>query len=144
MKPYWATYKVFFCLLLNKYHYMRIGTIMFCLMMLFISKSSFSQSAKTDSIKYFIVLYSVGEAWDTTKQFYEQKHFEDHSDFLGNLRKNKKIPIGARYSDKGMIILKAKNESDAIKIMEGDVSVKNKLFRFELNEMDVFYEGCLD
>lgn len=123
---------------------MRMRTVLFGMLLLFAGNSLFGQSTKTDSLKYFIVLYSVGEAWDTTKQFYEQKHFDDHSDFLSNLRKNKKIPIGARYSDKGMIILKAKNEAEALKIMEGDVSVKNKLFRFELFEMDVFYEGCLE
>ena len=110
----------------------------------FVSSILYSQNNKTDSIKYFVVLYTVGESWDTTKQFYEQKYFDDHSNFLSKLRKEKKVPLGARYGETGMITLKVKDEAEAKKIMDGDVSVKNKLFRFELYEMDVFYEGCLE
>ncbi len=29
--------------------------------------------------KYFIVLYTLGENWDTTKQYCEQQYFEQHS-----------------------------------------------------------------
>ncbi len=102
------------------------------------------QTSNVDSLKYFVVLYSLGDSWDTTKQFYEQKYFEDHSNFLSNLRKEKKIEVGGRYSDKGMIILRVKNEAQAQEIMKGDISVKNKLFRYELYELDVFYDGCID
>ena|SRR5687767_10777295 len=120
----------------------RYWTIVLVTFMMAVSPS-FAQTNNQDSIKYFVVLYTVGEAWDTTKQFYEQKHFDDHSNFLSKLRKEKLIPMGARYSDTGMIILKAKTEKEAWQIMEGDNSVKNKLFKFELYEMDVFYEGCI-
>ncbi len=104
----------------------------------------YSQTNKADTMKYFMVLYTVGEAWDTTKQYYEQKYFDDHSKFLGKLRKEKWAVIGARYSDTGMVIIKASDEKTAYLIMEGDVSVRNKLFKFELYEMDVFYEGCIE
>lgn len=95
-------------------------------------------------MQYFVVLYTVGEAWDTTKQFYEQKYFDDHSNFLSKLRKEKTIVVGGRYADTGMIILKATDEKTAWLIMEGDLSVKNKTFKFELHLLDVFYEGCIE
>ena len=109
----------------------------------FASKMNAQTNVK-DSLKYFVVLYTTGEAWDTTKQFYEQKYFEDHSKFLSKLRKEKVVIAGGRYSDTGMIILKAPDEKAAYKYMESDISVKNKLFKFELSAFDVFYSGCLE
>jgi hypothetical protein len=103
-----------------------------------------AQTNHQDSLKYFVVLYTVGEAWDNNKEIFDQPYMEEHSKFLSKLRKEKTITMGARYSSTGMIILKAKDLQEATSIMDGDVSVKNKLFRFELYEMDVFYEGCVE
>lgn len=112
--------------------------------LLFCANKLSAQKNANDSTKFFVVLYTTGEAWDTTKQFYDQAYFEEHSNFLSKLRKQKTIVTGGRYSDKGMIIIKAQNEKTALFIMDGDVSVKNKTFKFELFELDVFYEGCID
>ena len=77
---------------------------------LLISFCSFSQANKTET---FAILYTTGEAWDTTKQFHEQKFFAEHSAHLGALRKEKRITLGGRYSDTGLILLKAKDEKEA-------------------------------
>ncbi len=79
-----------------------------------------AQKDSKDSLQYFVVLYTIGEAWDTAKQYYEQKYFDDHSTFLSKLRKEKTIVVGGRYANTGMIILKASNEKTAYFIMEGD------------------------
>lgn len=101
-------------------------------------------TAQNDSTHYFVVLYTVGESWDTTMQFHQQKYFNEHSNFLSKLRKEKTIVAGGRYADTGMIILKAANEKTAYLIMDSDISVVNKIFKFELHPLDVFYAGCLD
>ncbi len=116
-----------------------IGIIVFCCG----HKLSAQTNTKDTLSKYFVVLYTHGEAWDTTKQFYDQKYFDEHSKFLSSLRKDKVIVTGGRYADTGMIIIQSKDEITAHLLMEGDISVKNKLFRFELFELDVFYGGCL-
>jgi hypothetical protein len=118
--------------------FLSVITLFFC-----VQKLSAQKNTK-DSTKFFVVLYTTGEAWDTTKQFYDQAYFEEHSKFLGKLRKNKTIVTGGRYSDKGMLIIKASDIKAASQLMEDDVSVRNKTFTCELHELDIFYEGCID
>ena len=114
------------------------------ILLLFCTVNLSAQKDAKDSSKFFVVLYTTGEAWDANKEFYDQAYFDDHSKFLGKLRKEKTIITGGRYADKGMLIIKASDEKAANKIMEEDVSVKNKTFKFELHELDIFYEGCID
>lgn len=105
---------------------------------------AFSQDTPQKGYEYFIVLYTVGENWDTTKQAYEQQYFKEHSSHLGELRKLKKVVTGGRYSDTGMIIIKAKDETEATSIITNDISVKNKIFKVEVFSFDPFYEGCIE
>ena len=94
--------------------------------------------------QYFILIYSLGESWDPSKSPSEQLYFADHSAHLRDLRIKERITIGARYSDKGMVILKAKNETEAREIAETDVSVKKKLFNVEIFILNAFYKGCIE
>lgn len=106
---------------------------------------AFSQETKSkDSCKYFVVLYTIGEHWDTAKQAHEQLYFKEHSLRLSELRKSKQISIGGRYSDTGMIILKAKDEEEAKTIITIDEAIQNKIFKTEIFPFDAFYKGCME
>lgn len=107
-----------------------------------IALNGYSQNTKKEK-SYFVVLYTIGETWDTTRQYHEQKYFEDHSNYLSSLRKNKEIVMGARYSDTGMIIIEAKDEIEAKAIVNKDEAVKNKLFKAEVFLFEPFYSGCI-
>lgn len=105
----------------------------------------FSQETTSkDNYEYFMVLYTLGENWDTTKQTHEQLFFKEHSLHLSELRKSEKITIGGRYSDKGMIILKAKDENEAKTAITKDIAIQNKIFKVEIFPFDPFYNGCVE
>lgn len=109
------------------------------------TERAFSQETKTkDSAEYFVVLYTIGENWDTTKQANQQLYFKEHSLHLSELRKGKQISIGGRYSDTGMIILKAKNEEEAKTTITKDVAIQNKIFKAEIFPFAPFYKGCIE
>lgn len=106
---------------------------------------SFSQdSTDQNTDRYFIILYSIGENWDTTKQAHEQLYFSEHSAHLSGLRKSGEITIGARFSEKGMIILSAKNEAEAKILTTKDPAIQNKVFKAEIHPFHPFYSGCLE
>ncbi len=104
----------------------------------------FSQDSTKTNYEYFIVLYTIGENWDTTKQAYEQPYFKEHSTYLSELRKAKKIEVGGRYSDTGMILFKAKDEEEVRVIVTNDTAIKNKVFQVEIFSFDPFYKGCVE
>lgn len=97
---------------------------------------------KNDSL--YAIVYTTGENWDTAKSAWEQKAFDAHSRHLSRLRKSGTIKIGARFSDKGLIILHAKNTQEAKAILSRDTSVMQKTFKAEIFPFNVFYAGCVD
>ncbi|MCE3225555.1 MAG: hypothetical protein K0S32_106 [Bacteroidetes bacterium] len=107
-----------------------------------ISINSFAQN-KTTSNNYYVVLYTIGETWDTTKHYHEQKYFNEHSAHMSSLRKNKTITIGARYGNTGMIVIEAKDESAAKALVNKDIAIQNKLFKAEVFLFEPFYGGCV-
>lgn len=96
----------------------------------------------TDSL--YLVTYSLGSAWDMNKSPQDQVYFKEHSGHLSRLRSDGIIRAGARYADKGMIIIKSKSLRDALAMINSDQAVINDLFRAEVHKMQVFYEGCLE
>ena len=92
----------------------------------------------------FIAIFSLGPSWQADKPAHEQAYFKEHSTNLKKLRAEKKILVGARYSDKGMIIITAANEQEARAILEPDPMVANKVFNLELYPFDPFYKGCIE
>ena len=91
----------------------------------------------------FIAIYSLGPAWKTEKPAHEQAYFNEHSENLKKWRAEKRIVLGARYSDKGMIIISAADEKDARSMLEHDPMVANKVFNLELYPFSPFYKGCI-
>lgn len=94
--------------------------------------------------QYFIVLYTTGDSWDTTKQTSEQTYFKEHSAHLAQLRKEKRIDIGGRYSDTGMLLLKASTLAEAEELITKDVAIKNKLYKAAIFPFSPFYKGCVE
>jgi len=99
-------------------------------------------SNASDSL--FIVTYSVGSTWDANKQPNEQLYFKEHSTNLSNLRKQGVIKAGARFADKGMIVITASSYNTAKEIIQSDIAVIHKLFYADIQKLNVFYEGCLE
>jgi len=104
---------------------------------------SLTASAQTiDSL--YIVTYTTGASWDASKSPAEQTNFKEHGARLGQLRKDGVIKFGARYGDKGSIVIAAKSFADAKAIVETDQAVINKLFNADLQKLNIFYGGCLE
>ena len=113
------------------------------LLLLLLPCLMFSQE-NTPQKSHFIALYTVGELWDKDKNPNEQQYFNEHSGFLSKLRKEKKIIMGARYSDTGMIIVVADNLEGAKNMLFEDISLQEKLFNVEIHHFNAFYKGCLE
>lgn len=92
----------------------------------------------------FIVTYSVGSAWDANKPPNEQLYFKEHSANLSRLRKAGVIKAGARFADKGMIVITATSLATAKEFILNDIAVIHKLFNADVQKLNVFYEGCLE
>jgi uncharacterized protein YciI len=99
-------------------------------------------SNNTDSL--FIVTYTSGPAWDVSKPPTEQSFFKEHSANLGKWRKEGVIKMGARYADKGMIVIRAASLEAAKVLINNDEGVVNRLFRADVQRLSVFYDGCIE
>lgn len=91
--------------------------------------------------KLFAVEITTGAKWDTAKSPPQQAFFKEHSAHLKKLRDEGRISMGARYSDKGLIVLQAADEAEARALMAADPSMQAETFKFSLHEMRVFYPG---
>lgn len=93
----------------------------------------------TDTAKLFIVHFEVGPSWNESLQPQDQTKFQEHSANLNRLRKEKVIIFGARYSDLGVIIIKANSLSKAKSIIEIDPGVQSGIFNFRIEQLNIFY-----
>lgn len=98
-----------------------------------------SSSAK----RLFAVEFRIGPAWVADKPPNEQLLFGEHSANLRKLREAGALKLGARYSDKGLVVLEAESETAAREMVEADPSVAAGTFVYEIHELSVFYEGAL-
>lgn len=98
-------------------------------------------TAQADSL--FVVIYTTGPQWDNAKSAYDQAYFNDHSSFMSKLRKEGATLLGARYSNKGMLVIKAADLTAAQQLVAGDKSVINKTFNAEVFAANFFYTGCV-
>lgn len=93
--------------------------------------------------RLFVVEFTVGPAWVHDKPPHEQLHFKEHSENLRRLRTEGRLVLGARYSDKGLVVLKAATEAEAKAQVDRDESVKAGVFRAEVFDFRPFYDGCV-
>ena len=92
----------------------------------------------------FAVEIKTGPMWDQAKPPQEQAHFREHSANLKRLRDAGSLLLGARYSDKGLVVLAAQSEAEARAMMEEDPSIKAGVFKYELHPFNVFYGGSVN
>jgi uncharacterized protein YciI len=97
-----------------------------------------AQDTKADSL--YIVTYTTSTAWDASKPPAQQIGFKEHSARLSELRKAGPIKFGARYAEKGMIVIAAVNLQAAKEIINADPAVVNKLFNADVQKLRVFYD----
>ena len=112
------------------------------------ARESHAQTAATESPPaiaplLFVVELRTGPKWDTSKKPGEQLHFRDHSANLKKLRDNGQLLVGARYSDKGWLVVGAETAAAARALIDADPSVQNGVFVYELHPVNVFYPGCI-
>ena len=112
--------------------------------LVFTASIACAQTTPTATDSLFIVNYSLGESWDKSKGPGEQPYFKEHGARLGQLRKDGVIKFGARYSDKGMIVIAAATYVKAKEIVNADVAVQNRLFVADVQKLNIFYDGCLE
>ncbi|MEZ5419072.1 MAG: YciI family protein [Vicinamibacterales bacterium] len=100
-------------------------------------------AASPQSLPLFAVEITVGPNWDQSKPPQAQQYFREHSANLKRLRDAGSLVMGARYSDKGLVILAARSEDEARAFMDVDPSIKAGVFKYEVHAFSVFYSGTL-
>ena len=92
----------------------------------------------------FAIEITIGPNWIADKPPQDQQHFREHSANLQRLRESGALILGARYSDKGFVVLTAKDESHARAMMDEDPSMKAGVFQYRVYSFNVFYGGTVD
>ncbi len=100
-------------------------------------------SAPVPAGNLYAVEIKTGPAWDASKPAQEQAHFREHSVNLRRLRESGVLVMGARYADKGLVVLRAATEAEAHAMMQADPSIEARVFAYELHEFRVFYSGSV-
>ena len=102
-----------------------------------------AQNPASVTPKLFAVEFRTGAKWDTNKEAQDQLHFREHSANLKRLREDGLLLVGARYSDKGFLVVAAATEDEVRVEFDKDPSVKAEVFRYDVHAFNVFYSGCL-
>jgi hypothetical protein len=100
--------------------------------------------AQTSSDSLYIVTYTTGPSWDFSKKPNEQPYFNEHSVFLGKLMKDGTAKLGARFADKGMMVIQATSLAAARELITSDAAVVNQLFKVDVQKFNVFFYGCIE
>jgi hypothetical protein len=95
-------------------------------------------------LTFFAVEIRIGAKWDHSKAAHEQLYFGEHSANLKRLRDAGSLIAGARYGDKGLVILAAATQELAEAMMDDDPSIGAEVFQYEIHPMNVFYPGTLE
>ena len=91
----------------------------------------------------FVVEIQVGKSWNPSKPANEQLYFKEHSANLKRLRDAGQLVMGARYSDKGLLVLAATSEAAARQELDADPSFKAETFQYRIHPLNVFYPGMV-
>ena len=91
----------------------------------------------------YAIEFRTGARWDVTKKPHEQAYFREHSTNLKRLRDSGILLLGARYSDKGLVVVRAETEAGARALVDVDPSVQHEVFAYAIHPFHVFYSGCI-
>ncbi len=107
------------------------------------SAASQATTPPPSELKLFAVEIKTGPQWDASKPPQDQRYFREHSANLKRLREAGSLVMGARYSDKGLLVLTAPAIEDVRLMMEADPSVTAGTFVYEVHDFRVFYPGMV-
>ncbi len=93
--------------------------------------------------RLYAIEIKVGPKWVASKAAHEQEFFREHSANLRALREQGSLVFGARYGDKGLVVLSVQSEAVARALVEQDPSIKHGTFSYDLYEFSVFYGGTV-
>jgi uncharacterized protein YciI len=99
--------------------------------------------SETSDTRLFAVEIRTGPRWDAAKPTGEQPFFREHSAHLRRLRDAGQLVVGARYGDKGFVVLAAPSAAAARALVDEDPSIAHGTFVAEVQEFRVFYPGTL-
>lgn len=91
----------------------------------------------------FAVEIMVGPKWDQAKPPQDQRFFKEHSANLRRMREAGVLVAGARYSDKGLLVVSAASIAEVRDHMAQDPSISAGTFVYEVHSLNVFYPGEL-
>ena len=91
----------------------------------------------------FAIVFRTGPAWDPAKRPVEQPYFAEHSHNLRNLRLEGRLLLGGRFSDQGLVLVRASTQEEAQAMVDRDPSVANGTFRAEVHPFSAFQPGCV-
>lgn len=91
----------------------------------------------------FAVEVRTGPKWDAAVKPQDQPYFREHSAHLKRLRDEGHLLVGARYADKGLLVLAAASEAEVRGWIDADPSMQHQTFAYELHLFRVFYAGCV-
>lgn len=95
------------------------------------------------ALPQFAVEIRTGPSWDANKPAQEQALFREHSAHLRRLREEGHILLGARYADKGLLVVAAADATAVGALFDADPSMKAGTFVYALHPFSVFYGGCV-
>lgn len=91
----------------------------------------------------YAVEFRTGPRWVEGKPPPEQAYFREHSANLRKLREQGVLVLGARYGDKGFVLLAAENAEAARALVDADPAVQHGTFVYDLQAFSVFYGGTV-
>lgn len=97
--------------------------------------------AADTALRTFAIEIRTGPKWDSEKPPQEQAHLREHSANLKRLRDEGRLVMGARYGDKGLVIVTAHDLEEARALMAADPSIGAQVFAFQAYPFNVFYPG---
>jgi uncharacterized protein YciI len=102
------------------------------------------QEQQAPDRKTFAVVFRTGPAWDSSKPPPRQKHFQAHSANIAALKTEGRLLLGGRFSDLGLILVRAADEAEARALVTRDPAVAEGTFTAEVHEWRTFAAGCLE
>jgi len=107
------------------------------------AQTAASSAAAAPALNLYAVEIKTGPGWDAAKPPQEQLHFREHSANLKRLRDAGQLVLGARYADKGLVVLQAVSAEEAHAMMQQDPAIQGQVFTYALHDFNVFYGGAV-
>jgi hypothetical protein len=91
----------------------------------------------------WVMMFTPGPAWDSTKAPNLQAHFGNHSQNLARLRSDGRIRLGGRFGPWGLILVDAASEAQARSYFASDSTLSSGVFRGEFYPWSTIYSGSV-